>query len=367
MEELKGFVESTVLSPPHRDGTGTDDAFQSPVFDYPFLLNFNASASLTRRRGPLYEINYGVILAAKDVANFLMCDPDFCPWIPFSSEEVFDLTQGLPLQKLLYYRFPLPDTPEDHKFYPAKYLETTPPGNTTPRIRFSEMISRGLMKFISYHEQAHFLWGHVHYAEKRIGVAQLEELGAARCGLGGLPSEETQRVNYFMEHHADSSAFQRMYTDCLQSKLPTGQRDDLHTFHDFVYAHTIGAQIAVGILELYERRLQNVYFPGLPTNYRTHPSARSRIMHCYQIYLDSIVLKMRPEDRHDANNAFLTNEGMISKALGIPEMSIEMVRDIVRDRQSSECVTSEGKELSAYRNEGHDLLEMFLKLSPFFG
>jgi hypothetical protein len=332
-------------------------------------LDFNAWAGINNEGQAKYGFRYGIILAAKDVSNYLMCDEKFCPWIPLRDEQIIDSSGGSPMVDLIRYAYPSPD-PAEHVFRPARFLESKPAGGTTPRIRFSEMISRGVMKYISYHEQAHYHLGHVHFMNSRHHGKSLGEFDSLRAKIATSPSE-AERVNFFLEHQADSIAFQNMFYGCskLAEKLPdpyyVGYREDLLTYADFLQAHCIGIQIALGIFELYESRIHRRPQNDEQLRFRTHPTSVSRIMHSYRIFLDEIVFQVRAKELAlEANNTFLVNEKEIADALGIEAMTIEMVEDMVHDRSVDDCQTAQGAELSGYRNKGHDLMFEMLRYAP---
>jgi hypothetical protein len=366
--ELCVNIENSIWSPdPPSLGAGERRKLDGIRVEMEYGLDFNAWAAANDDGTPAYGFRCGIGLVAKEIANHLMCEESFCTWIPFRNEKVIDTTSGSKMISRIIYAYPAGDGPRC-VFSPQRYLETDPPGGTTPRIRFSEMIARGIVKFFAYHEQAHYHLGHAHFMRSLHGKQALTEFHPLRSKLANSP-EESERINFFMEHQADTVAFQTMYQDCFRSQkhLPEygGYREDLATYVDFLHAHCIGIQVALGVFELFERDSCDKKV-GVPSQRRrTHPTSLSRIMHSYRLFLDKIVFPTKDQERAlEANNTFLINEAIIADALGIDQMTIDMVNDVVNDRLPEQCRTQHGAELSRYRNGGLDLMLMMSEHAP---
>ncbi len=364
MKELKFLIESFMFCPtPVSEGIGSERKLPDDmVLKIKPDMDFNAGAGLTGSHGPYYEFNYGIMLAAKHIACNLMCIPDVCPWLPFHSEETIDLSAGHSVVDILRWaQDDLKLRPGAHM--PSKYLETVPPGGNTQRIQFGEMISRSIIMFIAAHEQSHFHFGHSLFASRRLKTQAYPEFDQVRHAIGHTEAE-AQRLNFFMEHQADSYAMQSMYRSIAEAGLPPSDdamaREKVCTFPDYLTSHTLGIQISTGLFELCERFLMEKYAPG-SSAFRTHPTAASRRMHCYRIYLDCIVRRMpTPYDMRKANETFLIHDTVVSNMLGIPELSLDMVKDALRDCTPEQALTTDGEELLAYRHNSHDLLELMM-------
>lgn len=365
VSQLRNALEFSIKSRSHAN----HDAHQKPSdvsISISEDLEFNASVTIDVAGKPHYNYNLGIVVTAHEVVQHLMCDPKFFPWLPFHGETVVESTNETSLRDIILDAYSSVD-PQKTAILANKFLDSQHEINT-PRRNFADFIVWNLITFVSYHEQAHYMWGHVHFHHRTMHAQTFKEFDADRS-FDKLNVTEAERISFFMEHQADSLAFHSMFRDCIEraAHLENNPKVDFpfRELGELIVAATAGMQVALGVFEVCEsfsrvnsHKINSIYN-------RTHPYSVSRMMHCYRIFIDTITSKTRDADEgHKINNLFLQNESMISECLGINEMSHDMVHDVVYDLAPDKCLTIQGADLFRYRHEGHDLFGVMHEYIP---
>lgn len=155
------------------------------------------AAGMITTRFPEYRVNAGLILAIRDLFMSCCLDPEFYPGVelPFSGTSR-DLHSS-PGGRFRDYGFLLQLRSNEEI---QEFLDQTPP-TTSRRYQLALLLMNAAYHWVLYHEESHYLGGHLAYCEILGARAELSE------AMSRLPAPSLHAIDQrALELHADERA-----------------------------------------------------------------------------------------------------------------------------------------------------------------
>ena len=163
---------------------------------------FNACASRNAENGAVYTFFLGLHLSIVDAVCSIVCSEGFFNEIPFDLEVgEIDLT-AVPA-RFIDYSFLLNSGNFLGPIAGKCFLGDSRQVDRSPRGRLGNHLMEVCLRFVSYHEQAHYLLGHVDMVSKNFGIQHLYEVQTPDANEMRINDYELSRL---LEFHADGNA-----------------------------------------------------------------------------------------------------------------------------------------------------------------
>ena len=267
-------------------------------------LRVNAVAGRNLLNQVTYSYYLGTALALFDAAMTLAATPEFYPAIALDRTSVKHYRSVTPSSFVSYEEFTASRREELKSFTPHRMPDSR------ERVGLGITLYQNAARFVAFHEQGHFLRGHLHYlysTSKKLSFAELPTAGGER--------EAEPAVARALEFDADGFAAAVAFGDLLtfaslteQANAQTGAN---LTQEDYAHLFLLGVACLFAVLHRTERSNRN--------DQLTHPSAAARVANIWRYFVGT--------HRRSAANKNLTPDNPISvKALA--------------DMQGNDCETS---------------------------
>lgn len=168
---------------------------------------FNASAEKSSSGSAIYTFFLGLHLSIADTVCSLACSEGFYKDVPFDMAVAETHSDDMPNRYIDYSSLFFNN--QFRGLVPRKYLAGDPARiDESSRGRLGNHLMEMCLRFVSYHEQAHFLLGHIDLAMRDFGIKRLYEVQPKQEEIGRINDYEVSRL---LEIHADMNAVQLMF------------------------------------------------------------------------------------------------------------------------------------------------------------
>jgi hypothetical protein len=276
------------------------------------LLTLNAGAALDPLNRPIYSYHLGTPLALFDVAMTAAADARFHPEIPFSGNSVQEYRQ-LSTSSFLSYEYLRSFKPKDVKPFRPHRLCQEP-----RRLALGNALFDAATRFVAFHEQGHFIRGHLHYVNGESHGLKLSELPAPGYDRAAEPS-----VMCAFELDADGFAAGVAFSDLLsfpEILAPeTAGTEAVQSTEDYVRLFLAGFACLFAVLARGDRYLSSV---------TTHPSAAVRMVNVWEYFVYSCrqALGREMPVNDELFSAALADVNTVFEILEVPQVNEQNLR-----------------------------------------
>lgn len=305
-------------------------------------LQFNASVGLTDQDFPQYTFNQGMALGISDACMALACNLEFCAWHGLDDCHIVQFESKIDSPQR-YFDYSYAVMPDGTFRMPYQESLAGPNVDECGRGRLGNHLSEIAIKFVSLHEQGHFLGGHLHYLRSRRGGSRWLEIPGA--GQGDLAPEERCALELDADAIAAVLAVGQFIRFPEMRKM-TGRGlwlKDAYTDEGWLFYALLGVCLVFAIFDRAER------VAGRPTGAtRSHPSAAARLLSLMDVMRSLILDTLGTEGAEKLISAWLHESQIMFAQLNCNPLSIEAFNEYF-DPDTTVYQTAVAQELERLR------------------
>lgn len=241
-------------------------------------LSFDARVGLKDDGYPKYTFSVGAFIGLMDACMTLACNPNFCEHIPMRDETVIEVHNISPHSRFFDYSYIFSN--DKLNIWPCTRMLNEPDASGE-RGNLGNHLFEMAIKFISAHEQAHFLSGHLFYLKKKSVSGMWSEKPGYSLGVRISPARHRA-----LEIQADHLAAVLLTVLFLHGQPFVTQRGFwlpyMNEPSNFLFFAVLGMAVVIGIIDLFEQS------ENKDPSERTHPSAPARFLTILSAVLNQV-------------------------------------------------------------------------------